>query len=433
LKVNIVKFLNEGVWIVIGQIFSILGSLIFIKVVTSELNSSDYGLVSLVLSISIFFSQVIFGSIGSAVSRFFSVADSKQDFIGYYTDSKRIVFKVSICLLIAGFVLSSILFFNKNDNLFYFVILITFISIFNGVNSVLSNFQNAARQRIVVAMHNGLGAISKIFISIWVFKTFGSSELSLFKSIFISSFIVLLSQILFFKFLWYDKNINKLSVDSPSGWSKDIWNYSLSFSIWNGFVALYQLSDKWALNQNSSLQEVGVYSVLFQLGFTPISLVISSLLSFLSPIIFEKVGDGKDLDKNRFVDDFISKIILVIFILTISGFILVSFFHELIFSFLVGVSYYNSSSLLPYYVLAGGIFSAGQVLNLKMESKIKIKEMTIIKTITAVLGIVLNFFLTFIYGFIGILLSLIIYSIINFLSMLYFSFDFKKRFLEIIK
>lgn len=417
------QLIKESVWIIAGQMSSIFGNLLFIKIVTSKLNPSDYGSVSLVLSISIFFSQVLFGGIGSGISRFYSVADSKQDFKAYFIDSTKIVLKTSQFLLYLGILIALVLGINGDETFLYLIILGTMISIFNGINSVLSNFQNAARQRAVVAIHNGVGILVKILISILFFSLFGSNELSLIKSVFLAAFIVLLSQIIFFKFMWFNKKVKNVKANYIHNWSKDIWSYSLSVVVWNGFMALYQLSDKWALNLYSSLDEVGIYTVLFQLGYTPAFLIMTNILTFLSPIVYSHAGDGKDQDKNIYLDRIISKLITLTIIVTTVGVIASFFLHELLFRILVGTSYLNSSYLLPYFVLSAGIFSAGQVYNLKMESKIMVKEMILAKVITATIGIGLNFLLASFYGFIGVLIASIAYSIINFLGMLLISSD----------
>ncbi len=414
-NIRLQNLAREGFWIIIGQLFTIFGSLYFIKIITTKLEPSLFGTVSLLLSVSTFFSQVLYGGVGSGVARFFSVAEIKNDLYGYFENSRKIVFKISLFLLFFGGGTVVLLSFIGYQNLIFLTILTIFISILNGIISVLNNFQNSARQRDIVALNNGLGVILKIVIVLSLFNLFGANETILVISILLSSAIALISQLIFFHYKWKRKITN--SSLSAYNWSNEIWTYSLSVILWNGFMALYQLSDKWALEYYNSLKDVGVYTVLFQLGYTPTLLVMTNLLAFLSPIIYQRAGDGKNPVKNKYIDSIITKLIWLTFSFSVIGFFIAYFFHRKIFGFLVSKSYLDYSYLLPVLVLSAGVFSAGQILNIKMESQIKVKEMIFIKISTSVFGICLNFLLSAFYGIKGVLVALFVYSIANFLGM----------------
>ena len=417
-KMRMLKIAKEGYWIIIGQVFSIVGSLYFIKLITNKLEPSLYGTVSLVLSISTFFGQVIYGGVGSAVSRFYSIAENQIDLRRYFDSSRKIIFKLSSFLLLFGGITAILLLIMGYPNLFFLTIFTLLISILNGVISVLNCFQNAARQRILVSLNNGLGIVFKIGISLLLFNLFGANETSLIISLLLASSITLFLQLIFLRKNWKSKLQIYNSSQSAFNWHNQIWTYSLSVILWNGFMALYQLSDKWALEYNNSSKEVGVYTVFFQLGYSSILLVITNLLAFLSPIIYQRAGDGKDQVKNNYVDSTITKLILLTFSFSVVGFFITYRFHKEILSYLVGENYLHYSYLLPGFVLSACIFAAGQILNLKMESQIKVKEMNFVKISTSIVGMGLNFVLSALYGINGLLVALLIYSISFFLGML---------------
>jgi O-antigen/teichoic acid export membrane protein len=300
-KKRMLNLAKEGYWIIISQLFSIVGSFYYIKLITNKLEPSLYGTVALILSISIFFSQVIYGGVGSAVSRFFSIAENQSDLRRYFESSKKIVLRLSIFLILFGGIPVIILLTIGYRNLFILTIFTLFISIINGLISILSNFQNAARDRVVVAINNGLGVVLKIGIAIFLFNLFGANEMTLVFSLLLASSITLFSQLFFLR----KKLKSLLQIDNSSksvyNWHKQIWTYARSVILWSGFMALYQLSDKWALEYYNSSKEVGVYNVFFQLGYGPTLLVMSNLLAFISPVIYQRAGDGKDQVKNKYV------------------------------------------------------------------------------------------------------------------------------------
>jgi O-antigen/teichoic acid export membrane protein len=416
------KLLNiarEGFWIVLGQFFSIIGNLVFIKVMTTKLEPIIFGKVSLILSISIFFSQLLYGGVGAGVARFFSVAEINSDFWGYFDNSKKIVYKISFGFLLIGLFALIGLSITGHISIISLTIYVIFISILNGIISVLNSFQNCARERAFVSLINGFGVIVKILLVLLFFDLSGANEINLVRAIFLSAIAVLIIQLIFLR------NKLKIKIEHKStsiyNWSSQIWEYSSSIILWGGFMALYQLSDKWALGHFNSLKDVGAYNVLFQLGYVPTLLVLTSVLTLLSPIIYQRSGDGKDLSKNKKVDSIITTLIWLNFLFSIVGFILTYFFHNKIFGFLTSKTYLDYSYLLPYVVLSAGFFSAGQILNLKMESKIRVKEMVFIKVSTSIFGILLNFLLAATHGINGVLVGSFIYALIFYFGMLFVS------------
>ncbi len=416
-KKRILNIAKEGTWIIIGQLFSIFGSLYFIKVITSKLEPSIYGTVSLLLSVSTFFSQVIYGGVGSAVSRFFSIAENRKDLLRYFESIRKIISKISIFLLLFGSITIIIMFIMGYQSLSLLTFFVMLVSVFNGIISVLNNVQNAARQRVLVALNNGIGVVLKIGISLLSFSFFGSTESSLVISILLSSVIALLMQLFFIRKNWKRKMHLRGSSKIVYNWQNQIWEYSLSVILWSSFMALYQLSDKWALELYNSSTEVGVYTIFFQLGYGPTLLVISNILAFVSPIIYQRAGDGKDAVKNKYVDSITTKLIWLTLSMSVVGFFISYFFQKKIMSYLVSESYLYYSYLLPVLILSAGVFAAGQIFNLKMESQIKVKEMNFVKISTSIFGICLNFLLSAFYGINGVLVAVFIYSISFYFGM----------------
>jgi len=86
--------------------------------------------------------------------------------------------------------------------------------------------------------------------------------------------------------------------------------------------------------------------------------------------------------------------------------------NEWIFHLLVAEKYHGVSYLLPWMVLGGGIFAAGEILALKLMSEMKSAKLITIKIMTAFTGIGLNIYGAYQYGLPGVVAASVVFSVI---------------------
>jgi O-antigen/teichoic acid export membrane protein len=282
-------------------------------------------------------------------------------------------------------------------------------------NNALSGIQNAARQRGVVAFHRGLDAWLKILLAVGVIRWLGTSSTSVLLGYAFSSLLVTCSQFIFLRRLI--SNQNKF-YNSGVAWIRQMWKYSWPFSAWGTFTWLQQSSDRWSLKTFSTSQEVGLYAVLFQLGYAPISVITDMIVSFFGPILFERSGDATDSDRIDSVHRLTWRITLCGLILSLLGFLVTLGIHSWLFRFLVSREFAGVSYLLPWMVLAGGFFAVGQILALKLASEIRTAAMIRVKIVTAILGILLNFYGAHFAGLNGVIFAVVAFSTIYLLWMI---------------
>src|SRR5262249_32305474 len=144
-------------------------------------------------------------------------------------------------------------------------------------------------------------------------------------------------------------------------------------------------SDRWALQTFETTSSVGLYTVLYQIGFYPINLLVGLVVQLLVPILFSLAGDASDslrLDRtyrlNRLL--FLGSIIFAI-LTTIFAFV----FHKHIFSIVASSEYSRISWLLPFMVFAGGIYASGQIVALFFMSSGKTEILLIPKIGTSII------------------------------------------------
>jgi len=169
-------------------------------------------------------------------------------------------------------------------------------------------------------------------------------------------------------------------------------------------------------------KEVGLYAVLFQLGYTPIAMATGLAMSFLGPILYQRSGDATDLSRNTYVHRIAWKLTASSLLLTLAAVSSSLFFHDWIFQLLVSEQYRSISYLLPWVLLAGGIFASAQVLSVKLASEMKTLTMTWAKIITAILGTAFNFIGAYIAGILGVVVAIVVFSAVYFTWMARLSF-----------
>ncbi len=194
-----------------------------------------------------------------------------------------------------------------------------------------------------------------------------------------------------------------------------MWHYSKPFLFFNCFTWLHSSSDRWALKTFASEQDVGLYAVLMQLGYMPISIVTGLIVTFIGPILFQRSGDAVDHSRNANVHRMAWRITLTAMALSFIASILMIFSHQWIFQLLVASEYQAVSYLLPWMILAGGLFSSAQVLSLKMMSDMNTWSLLWPKLYTALVGILLNFGGAYIAGLEGAVFGMLAFSVVHFL------------------
>lgn len=408
------RLAKEGSWIVAGQIAAVLGALVLVRVLTEYLEPAQYGQLALGLTVAGLVNQVVMGGVTAGIGRFYSIAAEKNDLPGYLHASHRLMgYATAVVVAIALVLMAGLLWLGYFQWMGLAAAALVF-SVISGFNSSLNGIQNAARQRAIVAFHGGLDAWLKILLAVGVMHWLGSSSTVVVLGYALSSLLVTGSQLLFLR------RLIRLQGETPqasANWGRQIWAYSWPFSTWGVFTWAQQVSDRWALQAFASTQEVGLYAVVFQLGYVPIGLATGMAMTFLGPILYQRSGSAADHTRNTSVHRIAWRITFVSLFVTALAFVLTFLLHEWIFHLLVAAKYHAVSYLLPWMVLGGGIFAAGQMLALKLMSEMKPAAMTTAKIVTAILGVGLNIYGASQFGLPGVVAALVAFSGIYFFWM----------------
>lgn len=399
----------EGGWIVIGKLASVLGVLFLVRVLTEYLEPAEYGHLALGLTIAGLVNQVVMGGISAGIGRYYSIAVEKVDLLGYLRAVRYFMIISTIVVIAIAIILMGGLTIFGFYQWLWLVLAVLVFSILSGYNGVLNGIQNAARQRLVVALHGGMDAWLKIGLAVGVMLWLGSNSVAVVLGYALSALFVTLSQLFFLRRLIV-RQVSNNNHESNENWIRQIWHFSWPFSAWGIFTWVQQASDRWALEGFATTFEVGQYAVVYQLGYVPIGILTGLMMTLIGPILYQYSGTAHDKSRNKYVHRVAWRITYACLALTTLAVIVTWLFHDWFFSFLVAAAFREVSFLLPWIVLAGGLFASGQMLSLKLMSELRSRSLLIVKITTALIGISLNVLFAWLFGMKGVVGALILFS-----------------------
>lgn len=398
----------EGGWILLSQIASVSGALALVRVLTEYLAPASYGELALGLTVAALVNQAVFGGLTNGFARFYSIAAEKSDLGGYLRATRRLLAYGTSAVLAGGVLLVLGLLASHRTHWINLAIAVVIFSLFSSYNSALIGIQNAARQRWIVAFHSGLDAWLKIGLAVIAMHVIGVTSTAVVIGYACSSLVVTSSQLLFLRRTIPPSKPSETS--EVKAWTKQTWAYSLPFSIWGVFTWMQGASDRWSLQAYGTAAAVGQYAVLYQLGYAPIALVTSLATAVFGPILYQRSGDATNHSRNSDVHKLCWRTAQLSLACTLVGVVIAWSMHGLLFRLLVATKYRETSYLLPWMILAGGLFAASQVFGLKLMSEIRSTEMLTAKIVTALLGTGLCVAGARLAGINGVVSALVIFS-----------------------
>ena len=409
------RLFKESVWVILGQLGPIVGALLLLRELTGLLSPNEYGNLTIALTLGAVVTQVIMGGLVSGITRYYSIAAEKNDLFCYVGSAKKILGLAAFFVLVVVSIVSIFIFFTAYKSLLLIGLLSIIFFLVNGVNLAFNGLQNARRNRRIVAFHQTFDSFFKVLLVIIFCKIFALSSVQILLLFLISSTVVLLSQLFFLRGI--RESGPSVESNSSNYWIREIWRYALPFAGWGLFSWVQQSSDRWAIEYFGSSYEVGYYSVLFQLGYVPMAILTTIGVNFLTPILFGIAGDNSDSVRKKNVERIGLQATTLSLLFTFAMFIVSFALHSWVFKMLVFNEYRNYSYLLPWFVLAGGIFSSGEVISLRLMSELKTSKMFVIKVATSIFGALLNVLCAYYAGMHGVIFSLTIFSAVYFIWM----------------
>ena len=407
---------REFLWIVLGKVAAVAGAVVGVRLLTELLNQTIYGQLGLGMTVATLIWQLVLGPISNGATRFYAPACEVKALHRHISVVKELLCKATAGIMIASILLCLGLLLAGESRWIALAVAAICFAVLSGYNSVLSGMQNAARQRAIVALHQGLASWGRFLMAAAMVWWLGPSSAVAMLGYALAIVLVLSSQWWFFLRALRRENAPSVATDVPDEqWRSQIVAYAWPFATWSllGWAAL--AADRWSLQMFTSSYEVGLYAVLFQLGFYPITMLTAMGTQLLAPIYFQRVGDASDPARVLKVYALGRRITMLAVLCTLLMAVVCLIFHEPIFSLLVAKEYASVSNLLPLMVLAAGLWAAASFSTILLHAERSTSFLLVPKNVSNGLGIVLTLLGAFWHGMLGVIIAKIIYSIVHLL------------------
>jgi O-antigen/teichoic acid export membrane protein len=411
--VKIARLGKEFGWTVAGNVAAVLGGLVGVRLLTELLDPGTYGQLALAMTLVTLLNQALMGPLSQGVMRFYAPAVEARNLGNYFAASQKLLLAATwIVSALTAITVASLLAFDLTHWIGLALASMAFATAV-GYNTVLNGIQIAARQRSVVALHQGIEPWLRLLFGVaLIFYVSKTSTAAL------TGYAIALTLIVGSQYWFYRRLPRESAVGKSDDWAARIWAYSWPFASWGVFSWAQQSSDRWALGLFASTEDVGLYAVLWQVGFYPVSLAIGTGVQFLAPIFYGRAGDASDparrADMDRLTYRLIGLVLGATAVMLLTAFLL----HGWLFSLIAAPEYQSVSSLLPWVVLAGGLFAAGQTIALNLMSRTTTAAMIAAKILSCLVGIGLNFLFAYLYGMSGAVVAGMVFSLVYLVWMI---------------
>lgn len=381
---------REFFWIGLGQALATLGSLVGVRLLTGVLSPDVYGELALGMTLATLVNQVVLGPLSGAALRFFAPAREASELDPFLAALRRLLVKATGVVLLLAVGASLALLLAGQTHWLGLGIAAFGFALLSGYNSILNGLQNAARQRTIVAWHQALYAWAYPLAVLGLLLWLGVSSAVAMLGYMLSTLLVLLSQFWFFRRILQTTSDADVEPARPQLWETRMFNYAWPFTTWGIFTWAQMTSDRWSLQMFSTTQEVGLYAVLYQLGYAPITILTGLMVQLVTPVFFQRAGDASDSARLKQVHTLNWRLTMGALLLTVVATLFALGLHRFVFQWLVAPDYREVSWLLPGMVMAGGLFATGQFATISLLSDVETRNLIAPKIVTAMIGVLLN-------------------------------------------
>lgn len=353
-----------------GQAAAALASIATIRVLTGILRPAAFGKFGLALTVSTLAQQCLLGPVAMAAVRYYAPSRDSGNIRAYARGVGALCALGTVSLVVLTLAAS-----NWIPNLLAAAV---YAWVSSG-SSLLDGVQNAARQRALVAFHQGAGGWLRLALAVAGAKTWGaSSEVTLWA--YSAGYAVLIASQSFF--LWRTLALGR-SVGTPESMGSiahSMAQYAWPFSAWGLFTWMQASADRWSLSAYSGLYQTGLYQSLYQLGYYPASLLTQFLVQVATPILFAKAGRGGDAERWN------HRLLLAAIAATFAGAAVSAAGGHKILALLLAPDYRGQSALVTPLILASGCFAAGQIGAIHSMMAMNTRRLIAPKIVTAIGG-----------------------------------------------
>ncbi len=408
---------REFLWIGLGQAATVLGAVVGVRILTGILTPQAYGELALGMTMATLVTQTVLGPLSNGATRFFSPAIEAGASRSYLAAVRSLLRRATGGIVLFTLVACLGLVATGHAAWVGLVVAAASFGLVSGYNSVLNGMQNAARQRAVVALHQAMASCARFLLAAGMVLWLGASSTTAMVGYVAAILLVLASQKRFFHCtLWsQDQARARAQALDQDRWRTAMLSYAWPFITWAFLEWARLASGRWGLQIFCTTREVGLYAVLYQLGYYPLTLFTQLATSFLAPIYFQRIGDASDPTRIQGVHGLGAKLMWGAIITTLLATGTAALLHRQLFALLVAEEYRSVSFLLPGLILAGGLGAAARFITTLFQARLRVKDLIVPRVVSETLGLSGNIVGAALLGVPGVVLANVVYALVSLL------------------
>lgn len=395
-------------WVIGGQALAVSGSLVGLRWLTHLLTPDSYGRLALALTAATLAQQLLLSPLSGATLRFYAAAKDVGE-VGPYLAAARRLFVAGVAGVAVIYLAAAI--FVGVERIGWLVLgsMALCFACVGGASSVISSVHQAARQRAVVAVFDGLSQWARFLAAVGCILVLGASAENALYGFVIGAVIVFLLQWQRFKrTIGREPSVGETSRPRIAFWQTSLVRYGWPFALWGSFTWVQVASERWALEWYGSSEVVGLLAALTQVGAYPVTMAAGLGNQLILPILFKRAGDGSDPSRTANANRINTYLVGTVLLLTAGsaavGFVL----HDEIFRTFLGPGFQQASPYLPWVIVAAGLFAAGQARALVLMTTTRTTALLMPKIGVAVLATVLNILGARVAGLAGVVYATVV-------------------------
>ena len=415
------RLLGESLQVAVGQAFAVIGSLLLVRTLSEHLLPADYGVLALGLTGSLLVSQAISGGTTAAIGRYYSPAQEVGSLRFYLRASARILRRDQGLITVLTAAVALLLAVALGLPWAWLALGAGCVALTSSWSTALVAVLNGGRHRLAASGFMALDPWLKLlFLSVCLRWMPAGPASILFIFGFSTGLLTLVADLLMQLCLGFRVRDGFQQAEAETiHWLRQMRAFRRPFTRFGVVTWLQQASDRWALQAWAGAASVGQYAVIYQLGYSPVGILSNVLNNFLAPILYGRAGDASSKARNQTVHQLVRRLALVGLLLSAGAFAAAYLAHRWLFGLLVAPAYRDFSIWFPWLVLAGSLLAVGQLIALKLMSDNRTVELGRVKTLSALLGVLLNVLGAAKYGIAGVVMAQNLFSLIYLLWMIH--------------
>lgn len=389
----------------LGQAGSAAVGLVSVRLLTGLVGPEEYGTLALALTLGVLSNQTAFGPLSAGLMRLYP-STHKRGIVGSLLETRRnLLVQGGLVFLVPASIGSLVSLIVGAEQISALLMLACLVALAGGVETTAVSLQSAARRRGWAALSGVTGPALRYGFGVLFAVVLVPSAVTVLLGYCFGAACVAMLQRCQIRRLF--GTLTARPSDS-SDLQRELVRYTWPFSVWGLFFWLQLASDRWALAFFRDSHEVGLYAALFQIGYYPVMQVMTVLGGFIQPIIFARAQSVDNRSAHR------ASIAAAACAagLTLLGTICAAAFSGRIIGVVLDERYVDIGSLLPWVVLAAGLFSVGQMFNNIALTEFASKTLLWPSLFTSLFGVSLTFLLARQWGIAGVVSANVAYSLL---------------------